>query len=161
MIARLCDPILGPVDPHSQFNFVETAMNLNRLYFVAVTIDVLLSLFPEIFGLGLLSLKPSSYLSYSSELEPIIPEKIFRIIAGIASIELLIAYLALYRQWKSARIIAWSISLFLMSVGPVEPSTHFGSIIHSMIGVSGGFLVCLMYFSPLSERFTKIETNNQ
>jgi hypothetical protein len=132
-------------------------MSLRRLLTGVVIFDALLTLVPD--AIAVANVSPETTL-----LAPVavadfrIPESIMYFVACIYFIILIASYVGLIRAWSPARtlyVVAWLISLTIESLGPGEALTGFGVARTLLVGLSGGFLLGLVYFTPLAKDFAR------
>ena len=71
---------------------------------------------------------------------------------------LALAYFGLLVRWPFARaayVVVWMFSFFLAATGPEQALNSLGGDLMLLSGVVGGFLICLIYFTPLAEEFRR------
>jgi hypothetical protein len=69
---------------------------------------------------------------------------------------LALAYFGLLVRWPWARavyVVVWACSFFLAASGPEQALNSLGGDLMLLSGFVGGFLICLIYFTPLADEF--------
>lgn len=131
---------------------------LRRLLVAAIAADLLILLVGFILDSQDLLSVENRFTGLEDALPKLLP---IRLRAGLwlATYALLLAaYVGLLCRWSFARpayLVVWAVSFLLVATGPEQALNSLGGDLTLLSGFAGGFLICLIYFTPLANEFRR------
>jgi len=129
-------------------------MNLRAVLVAVVVVDVVLSVASSVIhATGLSAL---TYLTVVGGDEPMLPDSVRMLMGVLFLASVLVGWIGILRLWGPARFFyigAWLLALIQYATTRARVEPGWSYCLFALTGLSGGFLICLVFCSELRREF--------